>query len=212
MYRSTLPYLALIVVCLASLAHAADPDGVWRTEKQCGVNAAYMLLKLRGCEADYRVLEEGLREEAGSSDADSGATLEGLRRVVRRQGLSADVVHARIVDLPRIEFPVIAHLEPDNVEEFDFRRRGHYVVILKMYENEGTEVVQFIDGASGSVERMRMCVFFRQWSGYLLAPRAGRPAWQHFCLTLLCLGVALGSWWCCLGPRKGRNLSSSQGN
>ncbi len=142
----------------ATHAGGADSPDLWRTPKQCGRNAAYMMLKLYGINADYR----GLAAEIPVFEG--GSRLSDLAKSVRARGLDVQAVRATPDSLERIPLPAIAHSEEGTGQ-------GHYVVLLRV----SPESVSLIDGTTARRVELGRDQFHDLWSGHLLVLKS--PSW-----------------------------------
>ena len=139
-------------------AGGADSLDLWRTPKQCGRNAAYMLIKLFGISADYRSMASEIPVFEG------GSRLSDIARSVRARGLDVRAVRATPDSLERIPLPAIAHSEEETGQ-------GHYVVLLRV----SPESVSLIDGTTARYAELERDKFHELWSGHLLVLRS--PSW-----------------------------------
>ena len=132
----------------------------WRQPNYCGVNSAYVFLKIHGEEVTHDEVEQRIPV------SDAGSSLSDLREGIQSFGMPVRAVRAQSEQLARIPLPAVAHIERNDVHTFDPLNRGHFVVLVAVEP----EVVSYVDGTSGVLETARKDRFLREWSGYLLVP------------------------------------------
>ena len=184
--------LCCMHLCLTAVAVEGDSkdetvtndsaeESNWRTSVRCGVNVAYVYLKLKGYTVDYD-------ETLGSLPiGEDGTNLEDLRKFVDSHDSGSVVVRASPSELSQFALPVIAHLEEDTSSLFQSEDTGHYVVVVGVLPERET----FVDGTSGAIRTMRSDLFFRAWSGYLILSRPSTFDLTLF-LFLICICLPVG--------------------
>jgi hypothetical protein len=145
----------------------------WQSGKTCGPNALYVLLNVHHKSIVYGDLLERL------APPEEGNSLLELQSAAGASGLKTEVLKTTRKGLTGVPRPFIAHLALEG-------NKGHFVLVLDMHE-QGIKVV---DGTQGQVVDAHPEMFFRYWSGYVLATR---PHWGKRALTLVvvCEVVAL---------------------
>ncbi len=174
----------------AAPAESSPPesrDEIWQMEREsCGVNSAYLFLKLHDYQADYQALAKEL------PGGETESSLKDIQDCLRKQGFPAMVVQSDLKHLSESRLPAIAHLEMDSTGQFLRADRSYYVVLLGFTEKNR---VEYLDGSSGMIEKMPMPDFFRCWSGYLILPDEGALPLVAILLTAIYLAIVVGCWW-----------------
>jgi ABC-type bacteriocin/lantibiotic exporter with double-glycine peptidase domain len=135
------------------------PTKVGEPKPECGLNALYMLLKLRDRSCTYDDLARELPLEK------KGLSMLALRDASRRHGLNCEVAEAPPASLtPYV--PLIVRMNSDKDPE-----NGHYLVIT----SSDSDIIQAIDSANGTFRMMKQGAFERQYSGYALVPSSTAP-------------------------------------
>jgi hypothetical protein len=138
----------------------SDPS--WRTDESlCGVNAAYVFLRLHNRQVDYSDLKRRLHRLHSRGD---GVTLRDIDCAMQQDGLPTRVVRGDLRSVSEVPLPAVAHVVLDTPTRFAAGERGHYIVLLRF----GTHDVRYIDGTTGRLRTDSIAQFFRTWSGYLL--------------------------------------------
>ncbi len=137
----------------------AENDRTWRDANSCGINALYMMLRLRGLNVDYRTVDSLLPV------ARDGTGLADLRRCSDSLGLRTVIVKATPRDLRGVLLPAIAHAEEEG------KGTGHYVVLTAA----STDGLEMIDGTTAIVSVVPWEKFEKTWTGYLLVPSDAMP-------------------------------------
>ncbi|MGE3175020.1 MAG: cysteine peptidase family C39 domain-containing protein [Planctomycetota bacterium] len=163
--------------------------GFWRTARNAGANALYLLLRGHGLDCRYDELVGAVTVDA------RGASLSALERGAAACGFDVRVRSSDPRRLASLRLPVLAHLEPSSG---DVDAGGRLVVVIE-YAPDADEVV-LCDAATASVLRARRTDFVAQWSGLVVAvadePAPGPvPGWLGVVGLVLCGGVALHWLW-----------------
>lgn len=192
--RGLLPMVArTLSLIVLTLALATSPAGAaeeleantsWRDASRCGINSAYVLLKLNGFKSSY----SGLLEQFSPKSLD-GTSLRGLRDILNMNGLQCQVCKTDVDGLRAMKLPVIVHMELDNSGSFSLIARGHYSVVVAIKAN----AVWLIDGTSGSLTEISSDEFHRRWTGYLVCKeRESVPIWLKI-VTFGNFAILIGS-------------------
>lgn len=160
---------------------SAPQDAMWRTSVRCGLNSAYVYLRLKGYRLDYEQVA------AAIPLSDKGSSLEDLRSFIILHDPATAVVRTTPAALKGLQLPFIAHLEEDTTTIFNSVDSGHYVVVVRIT----AESVTFIDGTSGIIRSMRSDLFYRAWSGYLILTDQRIP-YTKFLILAICIAFAFG--------------------
>jgi ABC-type bacteriocin/lantibiotic exporter with double-glycine peptidase domain len=147
----------------------------------CGRNCVYVLLRLNGISCDYsRVCSEvpiGL----------NGTSILDLKEGISKCGLDSLIVHCDYDYLMKLEFSVIGWIQSEYSSEAGI---GHLVVILSSDDQK----VEYIDGTSGKLKKMKTEIFKRLWNGIVVVPRHALDQWSNFHsfqVLLLVFGLAV---------------------
>jgi len=158
-----------------------SPSEPWRVANRCGINSAYVFLKLLGRSVSYEEVEQALPVRK------SGQSVTEMKGFLRSKGIPAEAVKVTPEKLRECPLPAIALLEADRDQG------GHFVVILEVRP----DTLWMVDGTSGAVDYMPSTDFFKQWHGYLLI-NASRPTWLTglYAVTMAIgvVTVAYGGW------------------
>ena len=149
----------------------------WRSEKNCGVNCAYMFLEFFGKNAKY----EELCEEANITER--GTSLHDIYCIVANRGVAVEMRKISPQELSSDLCPFIAHLELANTGDVHKPPLGHYVLVVEASADSGTIVM--IDGSSGVLQEIGKEGFVQQWTGATLI-RQATGFWQ----MILCVVFA----------------------
>ena len=118
--------------------HASGEDMVWCSEKTCGVNCLYFLLRAGNISPDYEQLsQEMVRQESLTS-------LTGLKRCAERHGLTCALGKTNPAGLEKLPMPLIAHFDLVGVRG---KSGGHFVVVLRA----NAEGVVYVDGTLAEI-------------------------------------------------------------
>jgi hypothetical protein len=148
-------------------APARDPAQiVWRSQRACGVNSLYVLLKVHGHSPNYIELNEQLLSSGREP------SLADLQRSASAHQLPCEVGKATPAVLDRLAKPVLAHL--DISEDTQTAELGHFVLVLAT----APESITAMDGTTGMIRAMPRPEFERRWTGYILyTPAAEGVPW-----------------------------------
>jgi len=153
-------------------------DRITSNSPDCGANALYVFLRLRGI---GRTLSE-VRKEVPLTAL--GASMLDLKKVANRLGVNASVINTSSSGLVD-RVPAIARMQVKGNAD-----RGHYVVVTQGDD----KVFHVIDGTTGIVIQVTRATFDREFSGYALVAKSttlnGLPGAVNFFLAFLC-GVEL---------------------
>ena len=128
---------------------------VWRSERTCGANCVYLLLRVHHIEADYREL---VRETVAQ---ESETSLTQLKRSAEDHGLPCRLRKTGPEGLRALPMPVVAHLDLVGVRG---ESGGHFVVVLRADDNGLT----IVDGTTADTRITPWRDFERRWSGYVM--------------------------------------------
>lgn len=172
------------VLGAASAPAAAPIEGdpaklIWRSERVCGVNCAYLLLKHNGVKADYRALEDELIHEDLTSLAE-------IKRTVRQHGLSAIIARTDRRGLAEVPKPLIAHLESVSGRG---ATNGHFVLVTST-DDQG---VHCVDGTTAIPRDIPWPEFETDWSGHIVFIERGRTLQISMIAVFVALGLTLGA-------------------
>jgi hypothetical protein len=132
---------------------SADASSViWRSERACGLNSLYFLLRCSGVEPDYIAMQGGLLTEEMSS-------LFDLKAKARDYGMALEVVRLVPEGLRSAPRPIIAHMEIAGVGG---QAGGHFVVVT----HTDDESVSYVDGSTAQSHTVTWRDFNKEWSGY----------------------------------------------
>lgn len=175
--------LAAALVVLASTADSAPiekvNDVIWRSERCCGVNCAYVMLKTHEIQVDYMQLQRSLLD---SSELPS---LTDLRDAMREAGLPVEIGKTTADGLTAIGKPVIAHLDLVGARG---TTGGHFVIVLSIDNNN----IQYLDGTTALIQTKSTADFMRRWSGYVVFRDAGPLQQAKPLLISAVLGIGVG--------------------
>ena len=150
----------------------ALPRSVERPNPECGVNALYIFLRLRGTDCALDQIRQKLPLTA------QGANMLDLQRVA-----SEHKVDTAVVSLSPEQFedtvPFIAR-----VKAVGTGFEGHYVVVTRVTGDQ----VDLLDSTAGGSVTMPRATFERDFSGYALV-EAGGPSggkWLRIVLAVVC--------------------------
>lgn len=175
--------LLIFCVCSSSLACAVEGgEGALhlrsRSKAICGVNAAYLFLRLHGAIVDYQQLEAALPVES------AGLSMLQLKQLANRHGVESIVRRAQLRDIPAHDYPIICLLKPTQADQV-----GHYIVLVR---REGS-FVQMIDGTRGSVSNVTVDWLEAREAGHYLCARASTDSIDTSIATSLFLALLSGS-------------------
>ncbi|HVA47560.1 MAG TPA: cysteine peptidase family C39 domain-containing protein [Pirellulales bacterium] len=140
-----------------SLPAQAPPH--WRSGPYCGVNAAYLFLKLSGRDdISFASIESQIPISV------SGSSVLSVTNCLRNHGVDAVAVRATPKELYRVPKPAVALFEPDERVSFEPEGRRHFVVVTSANE----AAVQYVDAASAMIQTRTAEEFIRSWSGVLV--------------------------------------------
>ena len=154
----------------------------WRSEKNCGVNCAYMLLEFFGKNDLY----EELCKEANINE--HGTSLLDIYGIVARRGVAVEMRKISPQELSIDLCPFIAHLELANTGDVHKPPVGHYVLVVQASADSGTIVI--IDGTSGVLQEIGKDGFVQQWTGATLVCRP-TGSWQMVLYLMLACAVSV---------------------
>ena len=130
-------------------------DQVWRSERVCGVNALYFLLRAADVEAEYAVLSDRLLDRS-----DALPSLADLKSEASRWGTTLRIARFAPDDLRAAPKPIVAHLDAVAASG---EISGHFVVVTAADE----EGVTYVDGSTAETREMDWPLFKRGWSGHV---------------------------------------------
>ncbi len=185
--------MELLAACLLGLAstsslsasdgtelqpHANGEDMVWRSEKMCGVNCVYFLLRAGNIIPDYeRLSREMVRQ-------DSLTSLTDLKRCAETHGLRCALGKTNPAGLGKLPMPLIAHFDLVGVRG---KSGGHFVVVLRANDDG----VVYVDGTLAEIRVVSAAEFQRVWSGYILYMRSRPRVFDWLWMAGAVLGGAL---------------------
>ncbi len=147
----------------------------WRTEKTCGLNCLFVMLRLGGRTLSYPELYDRVLL------SDQGVALADLRDQAGFFGLACSLAKTDPAHLEFVPTPFIAHTE---LLSPSGKSAGHYVLVL----NVTSEELTFMDGTTAVISTVNKNSFVERWTGYILheTPRFGGLQWGL--LGASCLG------------------------
>jgi hypothetical protein len=156
-----------------------DTSLIWRSERVCGLNCVYLLLKRFDRDVDYKVLESELvkNDLASLADLKRGATVRGLTMTVARTDRHG---------LATLSKPLIAHLDLVSPQG---EASGHFVLVTGTDPKAG---VTCIDGTTAEPRTISWSDFERDWSGYVLAHDTTRGSSPETGILAAGLGLFFG--------------------
>jgi hypothetical protein len=143
---------------------------LWRSERLCGVNCVYLMLKFYGSQPDYSRVESALLHE-------DLCTLTDIKHFLYSQDPSFLMARTDPPGLQTLPMPVIAHLDLRSPRG---ETRGHFVLIT------GTDAdgVSYVDGTTAEPYTRPWKEFKRQWTGYIIyKKKSGHLFWSLFLLA-----------------------------
>ncbi len=174
-----------VSLCLFELASARQENGLhspvfsdysWRDEAICGVNSAYIFLKLYGVDVDHHQIHEALFQPRGVSVVE-------LRNYLTNAGVRSTIKKSTPEKFTSLGFPLIVYHEPIGTEV----AMGHFDVIVRCLP----EVIIYIDGSTGSLEGISPDDFSRRWSGFYISHEPRHVAITKFLFWVLVVFSAL---------------------
>ena len=138
-----------------------------------------MLLRLMGCQLDYKELSRVPVNEHGSSMADivDAAKAWGCRLETKLGDMSS---------LVNAKFPLIAHVWLDPRE----RSMGHYLVVVRQRGGR----IYYVDASAGGNPRSSSLQEFKDaWSGYVIVPVNNMDFWLVLWTAISILAFALAA-------------------
>ncbi|MFN8740444.1 MAG: cysteine peptidase family C39 domain-containing protein [Pirellula sp.] len=152
---------------------------IWRSERACAANCAYLLLKMHGRECDYSDVEKRLVKENLSNAHD-------IKLVLQEHGLETTIFRTDMDRLSRADFPVIAHVEQSSALS---ETSGHFVLLIGF----GDDMVEYYDGTTVERYRIRKSEFSKNWTGIAIVANAQRNWGSVWCVVVVgfFLGFAL---------------------
>jgi hypothetical protein len=167
--------------CLGDIPSRKAVDSsevVWRSQRMCGVNCLYALLKAYGIRD---VSYQDLTDEVMATQADTSLT--DIKRAAARRGLRCAIGKTDRSGLSAAAKPVVAHCEqvdPVGVQS------GHFVLVVGT-DDDG---VHFLDGTTAQLGEFPWHEFQRRWSGYIVYADAG-PVWPPWAVLVASLPLGL---------------------
>ncbi|MCR9246897.1 MAG: cysteine peptidase family C39 domain-containing protein [bacterium] len=167
--------------------HSPRP-GYWRTARNAGANALFLMLRGAGHDVDYERVARAVEVPEG------GATMATVAAAANELGFPVRVGAASPEELPRLALPVILHLDPVAKDRLD---GGRVVTVAAINETAGTATV--IDGVTGIPAEITLEDLMQVWSGAVIcsADQPGEaPGWSIWSvvLGLALLGFGIGGW------------------
>ncbi len=132
-------------------SRADDRQTVWRSERVCGLNCLYFLLRAYGKAPDYLSMQRNLVRPDLTSLYDLGAA-------AKQHGVPLRLASMTPKELSAVPKPAIAHLDVTSVRG---QTSGHFVVVT----HATPEGVRFIDGTTAETREFTWRDFQRDWSG-----------------------------------------------
>lgn len=156
------------------IAGNESENHLWRTPNRCGINATYVLLRLKDVDVSYTEILKGLKTDG------NGTRLGDMRDYCVSHDVRLAIAKKTPDEITAIEMPIIAHLEPQT-------GNGHYVVVLSIKDR----IVELVDGTSGAVQVMPYAEFLSQWTGYVMVTTSTSDYKQAVGIAAATLGVLL---------------------
>lgn len=153
-------------------------DKIWRTQKQCGINALYMALRLRGYKVSYGEIETSLPVKA------AGISIIDLRDCAKSFGADASILKVPIDQINSVPRPFIAHFQEE---------QGHFVVVLNIGRmgDAGGSFVELLDGTTAFHNLMPINQYRKMATGYILALEPQEKNRPLFVVCLITGGLTL---------------------
>ena len=158
-----------LVIFLSFNTTVGRDNQIWRSERACAANCAYLLLKMHGRECDYTDVEKRLVKENLSNAYD-------IKLVLQEHGLETTIFRTDIDRLSRADFPLIAHVEQSSaLSEIS----GHFVLLVGI----GDEMVEYYDGTTVERFRIRKSEFSKNWTGIAIVANAPKNVGIVWCVV-----------------------------
>ena len=152
---------------------------VWRADRTCALNCAYLMLRCYDKPADYLEMENELIRQEMSSVYD-------IKTAVGRRGLKLAIASLTPKELRSIPLPAIAHWEVANLHG---RTAGHFVVVVATDEAN----VTYVDGTAAETMNVTWRDFQRKWTGVVAYRQASAP--RTYAIVVLATLLGLASPW-----------------
>jgi len=130
----------------------------WRRDNFCGINSAYMFLRLHGKVCDYNALANEI------PPADGPLSLFDLKTLITKRGVGCSIYSAKPESLNQVSLPFIAHVELESDRIINYNKRGHFVLIFAV---KGDSIL-YLDGTTAAIRTTTSRKFERIWSSYIL--------------------------------------------
>ena len=169
------------LVCLSSIAVGSEA-----AEGNCAVIALTVYLRLWGQEVPVSVAAEELRRWERNSE---GVSLAALERAARRWQRTAHVRRASLRELRHLPMPVLVHGVLPGAGQGRRKRRGHYVVLLRIDRRNAV----IADPLTFQVAAVPVRRFARFYDGYALLKKENNWSWLALfvCFSTLAVVMAL---------------------
>lgn len=152
----------------------SDDNDIWRIQKRCGVNSAYVFARLLGQPVDYDDALDGI------PISDHGTSMADMKEYLSRRGIKSEIIKTSPQYFTTCSLPAVALLEAGG--RFD----RHFSVVVDASPSR----MCLIDGTTGELMPLTLPEFSERWTGYLLVARGG-PDWLHWASMLAILGGGL---------------------
>lgn len=179
-----LEFLFVVVAAAASAitagAYGAEQSPfkdttIWRSERSCGVNSLYFLLRYNDVNVPYKQISDALLR------SDDLPSLADLKQAGLLNGLPAKLGKTTPSNLTEEILPAIVHFDSIGARG---EQGGHFSVLLRT----DARGVTLVDGTTMQTETMPWPDFKRSWSGYLLwisRPQKLNVHWWQKLLAIL---------------------------
>lgn len=168
--------------------------GEWQKQEYCGVNCAYLLLRMHGSPVTHAAVEK-----AAGKVPQGGISVADIARLCERFGLRCEIAEGNVKALAALAPPTVLYIGDPN----DPSHAGHFILFVDR-QGANKERMRFIDGTTG----MRFEIaggdsswLERNWSGILVRPRRD-PAVTVVRWTVLILGGVACALWLQIGVQR----------
>jgi ABC-type bacteriocin/lantibiotic exporter with double-glycine peptidase domain len=170
-----------IYLCLTLLSVHADNavQSEFTSDRLCGRDSVYLLLKLRGANPDFTDVTSVLRPQPGKP----GISMDELRQGAGELGLTLAGYKLRREDVRRMKSPFIGYIEEKEIAH----EAGHYFVLSYL----GGDRVQILNPPK-PVHFISVGELFEDWEGHALVPVREYKRWQS-ASALAAIVVILGA-------------------
>ncbi len=166
-----------VFFCFASFCVGADEPKVWRKDSYCGVNCAYMYLRLTGVDQEFNEVENALNPDS------TGNSLGELKGFLASKLSGVKVVQMTPDELKEARLPALLLLDRQSTKEL--QTIGHFVVLVSINDEQAV----FVDGTSGVLVAKPASYLTKDWTGYAILQQS--KGISRFSLVVFATGVCL---------------------